>query len=211
MTYITTPHDPPEIWASHATYTGQLAFDVGANSGMTTQMYAANFDHVVAFEPCRESFRRLVEILPSNATAVPFALGSSARMLELESTELLDGYGELKTGDSMELFWGQVTGSRLVPCVTLDQMSEAFGYPDFVKIDTEGSELEIMLGGEQTFLKQPAFLIEIHSRENGKMIRGWLQTIYADVEVVRNPAYPLDPDGMWATHYYVRGGSDHHQ
>lgn len=203
--WITSPHDPPDIWQSHSTYTGQLAFDVGANSGMTTQMYAANFDRVVAFEPCRESYRQLVEICPSNCVPVPFALGSHPGMIQLEETEVLAQFGELKFGDQPLLPWGQTSGYRSVPRVTLDQMSEVFGFPDFVKIDTEGSEVEIVAGGRRTFEHCPEFLIEIHTRENGKTIRGWLATVYGEqVEVVRHSGYPLDPDGLWANHYYVR-------
>ncbi len=195
--------DPVEVWATYETYRGGLAFDVGANGGMTSRIFAPNFERVVAFEPCVESFVALTEDCPPNVTPMPVALADRAGLLTLERTDVLVGLGELKLGDSMERIWGPTTETRTVPAMTLDSATDMFGPPDFVKIDTEGSEAIIVEGGIYTFREcQPRFVIEVHAAANGEQILETLDDY--NITLFRHPAYK-PTSSLYADHYYLIG------
>jgi hypothetical protein len=65
--------------------------------------------------------------------------------------------------------------------VTLDSLDLA---PDVIKIDVEGAEYDILVGGEQTLLRHdPALLIEVHVRKirhflhKERHVRKYLQSL----------------------------------
>ncbi len=153
----------------------ELAFDVGANGGMVARQLAPRFFNVVACEPAVESYERLVTDLPENVTALQVAVSAHDGEVTLRETSLTESLGELFTDDTLS--WGQHVGLRTVKSRTLDSLSNAYGYPDFIKIDTEGHEVEIMEGGPETFKRKPRFVIECHSREKGnevqRILREW--------------------------------------
>lgn len=59
--------------------------------------------------------------------------------------------------------------------LTLDEASERFFFPDFIKIDVEGGELEVLMGGERTLARHPALIIEVHSDELERRCDGFLR------------------------------------
>lgn len=124
----------------------KLVFDVGANIGQTATDIAGRFPEakIHAFEPSPKSYRKLVDATASfpNVTTHNIALGSSAATLALtqrsDSTmnRLLPGAAEatpktvmveVRTG--VELFH-EVQATRI----------------DFLKIDTEGHDYEVLMG-----------------------------------------------------------------
>lgn len=180
MQVVDFESDPPEIWDLYRTLTGRLAFDVGANGGMTTELLVGGFGKVVAFEPASESFAALLELHERNSdiAPVPFAVSDHGGSVELyETTKAMGDYGELVSDVPALAAWGERTGSRVVPATTLDDAAKVWGLPDFVKIDTEGHELPIVEGGSKVFESGPRFVIEVHEHGQGVKIAGLLDAV----------------------------------
>lgn len=201
IAYVDFRSDPREIWDRYKTYRGDLAFDIGANGGMVANILAANFESVIAFEPCEESFQQLRNSARPNVVPEMVAVSDFDGEVTLLEAEKTMGMGELVTGTSLPMAWGATTGERTVPAITLDAAVETYGIPDFIKIDTEGHELAIVEGG-LTFLTdhEPRLLIEVHSEENGKVIREHLA--HRLMDEVRHQAYTPD-SYYWTNHYYL--------
>jgi len=125
------------------------AIDVGAHVGLWSRPLVEQFDHVVAFEPMGE-FRKLLRqnVTSERLTVVPVALGNHSGSVAME-------YPAGRTG---ECHVAETNGGEL-PICRLDDFD--FGPIDYIKIDTEGFELDVLRGAEQTLRQwQPVVTIE---------------------------------------------------
>lgn len=126
----------------------RMAVDIGAHIGLWARSMTNKFDSVVCFEPCEE----FAEILIKNAPNVTFihkcALGDTKNSVKLNVQQDNTGMTHVVRGE---------VGT--VPMYPLDH----FGLDnvDFVKIDVEGYELEVVKGGYETFKRNnPVVIIE---------------------------------------------------
>jgi FkbM family methyltransferase len=196
-------YDPEEvhdrIWGG---FSGATGWDIGANEGQSVDRMVTQFGHVLAFEPAWESFVRLaadwagdprVDVFRLAAGAEPGWLELSVCPHAIEGGQLIATHMIADPGTDNPWFSNEVS-RRTVGCVTLDLVAELRGeVPDFVKIDTEGGEADILRGacvlvtGGKT-----DFLVEFHSprlrRECEALLRGYA------IERVRNPGFAGDPD-----------------
>lgn len=161
ITRLDDHKDQAGAWDVLEAASGKLALDVGANIGQSTAVLAAHFDRVVALEPCVESFAILDAEMSDNVERLGFAASAFCGELRLTESARSIATGQLTTGSG--LAWGKTIGERLVPSVTLDQLILTYGQPDFVKIDTEGHEVEVLRGWTGP---KCSVLIEVHSANN---------------------------------------------
>lgn len=206
MSKVTFASDHPDVWAMYPTLKGHLAFDIGANGGMVTEMLAPNFDHVVAFEPCKESADELRALHLENVTVNEVAVTTSNGTIWLEEMDRSTaGMGELVTASAeteLSKFWGTKTGDREVPAVRLDTCFDLYGRPDFIKIDTEGHEREVVESGEQKLnVWHPRMIIEIHRADYGEAIRNLLSTYSWDTYL--HPIYQKRHSSLLNQHYWM--------
>lgn len=200
--------DPPYVWNKLDRVTGGRAFDIGANGGMTARTFAGHFDEVVACEPAIESYQHLCSDLPENVTPLNIAVSDVTGEIELEERDITLPLGELVTpaaGLGETGTWGNHVGRRQVRAVTLADLVDEYGAPDFIKIDTEGHERPIVEGGLD-FLREhrPNMVIEIHDRASGDWI---LEALGAPAELVRHPAYPPGSDRFHHHYWLIYTGS----
>ena len=57
-----------------------------------------------------------------------------------------------------------------VQSITVDSMIERYGMPDFIKIDTQGFELFILKGAENTLKNKPVLLLECEKKQEKRLI-----------------------------------------
>jgi FkbM family methyltransferase len=133
---------------------GALAFDIGAHVGNRTRVFRALGAHVIALEPhprlaalLRRIFRRDPDVAVEQ-----YAVGSEVRTVTLHicdrnptiSTTSEEWAGKIADAPGFSRFRFERTAS--VPQTTLDELIARFGTPDFVKIDVEGSEDNVLAG-----------------------------------------------------------------
>lgn len=196
--------DTAEIFQIMQESTGRLCFDIGANGGFLSQIFAEHFDTVVAVEPCIESFDDLHSLwhIP-NLIPLNVAISDRDGTVELGVKRLTHAWGELFTGDSLS-HWGPDYDKREVTSKTLDSLAETFGLPDFVKIDTEGHEVKVLAGGTKVFQSAPRFVIEVHGKSLGEQCQQFLSSYDLAYRIVRHTAYRPEI-GDWFNHYWLVG------
>lgn len=138
-----------------------VVIDIGACIGDHTVSYAKMVGyggHVEAFEPNAEAF----ECLLHNTEDLPqvlcwyYALGKEASGGEMErSTVEPDNLGAMQVKPN--------AGNGSFRIVALDELGLDLQRIDFIKIDAEGMEPDILAGARKTILKfKPVMLIEVN-------------------------------------------------
>lgn len=125
---------------------GGIVFDIGANEGRMTQTFSELGASVVAVEANPALADKVhARYGPRRVTVESVAVGAESGVAELR-LGVYNGHSTLsadwqdRTGDAR---WG---GSITVPVTTLEALVERYGVPDFVKIDVEGFEAEVLAG-----------------------------------------------------------------
>lgn len=142
-------------------------FDIGANDGVKSKLFLQTGVSVVAVEPMPDCVKQLKQL----ATRFP--------QLQVVDAAVSDsiGTGKLHIGSHSEISTlsdkmiseytipGKVgwSGEIKVKTTTLDSLFEAFGTPDFLKLDCEGHDHVIL-----KTLNQPVQLIEFEFLERFK-------------------------------------------
>lgn len=142
---------------------GMVVLDIGANIGETTMAFsklAGETGKVFSFEPDPQTFGRLQKHLELNACAnvIPVNKG-----LGREEAEFFLEEGEHNSGGNRIAPGKQAQGKKIA-VTTLDRFLEAHDVAkvDFVKIDVEGYEYNVLLGAVKTIDQhRPSFFIEL--------------------------------------------------
>jgi FkbM family methyltransferase len=137
-----------------------VCVDVGANVGAYSQMLARYTNaHIYSIEPASAAFKELEKVAATHRgriQTVNAALGSSTGTATLYLRE------HLSEKATLDIHSGK--GSALqeeVRLTTLDALADELQITkvDFIKIDTEGYELEVFKGMQETLLKcRPKFI-----------------------------------------------------
>jgi FkbM family methyltransferase len=157
----------PQEYAALKTCTrrGATVFDVGANVGAYTLLFAqwvGAAGRVYAFEPAAASRAGLVRHLTIN--------GLTPRVLvRNEAVAARGGHrGFVAVGTHGDNRLASAAGESTidVPVVSLDEFCDASdAQPDVIKIDVEGAELEVLRGARRTIARRAstlALFVELH-------------------------------------------------
>lgn len=128
-----------------------IVVDIGAHIGTFAIPIAKEVEKVIAFEPSADAFPFLVQNAKENKVevdAINKALGEQA------------GSGKIVVRNASNAGANILVKGGDIPVVTLDSEVER---ADFIKIDVEGMELEVLLGGVQLIERsRPVVLFEVN-------------------------------------------------
>jgi len=156
---------------------GMVFYDLGANIGFFSLLAArlvGATGKVFSFEPDPEIADRLRRNIGrngfTNTTVVEAGIWSASGNLSFVAADLSSpdrGVGKFVVRD--DAMAGTPTRS-----VALDDFVRSAPYPDAIKCDIEGAEVEAFRGAEKLLeAGHPMILCEIHSNENDKFLRDY--------------------------------------
>lgn len=134
-----------------------VCFDIGANVGFYSLIFARRARSVYAFEPNPRNIRYLQEIMKlnrvTNVEILPWAVTDAEGRAMFREAEH-HGEGRLDK-----------EGTIPVPTVTCDAFcGRASVTPDVMKIDVEGAELAVLKGAERIIKsRRPTILLSTHA------------------------------------------------
>lgn len=151
----------------------KMMFDIGANVGNVSQFFSPICERVICFE-ANPNLVRYLNMRFKNSNVIVDGRGLS------DKTEIKTF--NIATADTISTFssdWinksrfaGQYSwGNQVdVQTTTLDSIIEEYGVPDYIKIDVEGYELEVLLGLTK-LLKNTIFSFEWAEEEYEKILK----------------------------------------
>ena len=140
--------------------------DIGASTGTTSSPFIDSFEKIYCFEPNPNSFKELSKF--SELTCHNYALGNTneKKLLVMNTTTQNPEHGSLS--DTRTETWDK-TETYEVEIKRLDDFK--FDFVDFIKIDTEQYELEVVQGALKIIKKhKPTIFFENKRGEADQVI-----------------------------------------
>lgn len=139
-----------------------LIFDIGANLGSTVKIFIKKSEKIVAFEPNKLLVDNLKEIFKHDNVIIDTRALSNkvgTKVFNVSNADSLSTFSEDWIHNSR--FSNTITWDTQieVETTTLDNIIEEYGIPDYVKIDVEGYEYEV-LSSLTKFLPDTLFAFE---------------------------------------------------
>jgi FkbM family methyltransferase len=172
------------------------AVDIGANVGSWTHLLAGEFSSVTAVEADGRAYEVLSAGLPGNAVAIYGAACSVNGDVLLysrpssEQSSLLEVHPIGAAGCAHAPVRDVVT----VHGFTLDALCPHGA--DFIKIDIEGAEVDVLAVASAGVWSRATFLVECHATFD--QVVKELMRLGKDVERVPHPHSDAHPDHCWA-------------
>jgi len=150
-----------------------IIFDVGANFGFMSLQFskAVPYGHVYAIEPTHYAFKRLKKNLRLNPnlsnriTAVQaFFSDKNQKKHEMKAFSSWKVYGKNDKREIHPIHSGAMKSTEGVEAIRLDNFCKSANIEkvDFIKIDTDGNEHEVLIGAEKIIAKnRPVVIFEI--------------------------------------------------
>jgi FkbM family methyltransferase len=130
-----------------------LVFDIGANVGTMTTIFASLGGRVVAVEPNPDCAKHIERALSRDVVQVlQAAVGERNGFAELNVSDRKDKMSSLSSdwvqavSRANQRYIGHWNRKLKVPMITLDSLIERFEMPFYIKIDVEGYEEEALKG-----------------------------------------------------------------
>lgn len=158
---------------------GDTCIDVGANLGYYSFLYAkyvGNTGKVISFEPELENFSLLQRgILANNfanISAYQAAVGAKQETLTLYKSK--DNLGDHRTWETSGREKVQIA------CVSLDKFLQDLPKVDFLKVDTQGYEILVLMGAQQLIKRSPNLILALEYWPLGIKGSGGTQQAFSD-------------------------------
>ncbi|MDE0863623.1 MAG: FkbM family methyltransferase [Rubripirellula sp.] len=139
-------------------------FDVGANEGDYTRFMCKAFPSSRAFaiEPHPQTYARMVSSVPNNVTALNVAAGSQPGNLQLYDSSSHNGTSHASLYPEATSSQSNTTAIE-IDIDSLDRIALAneIDHIHFLKIDTEGHELEVIKGAQSLIANDAISVLQI--------------------------------------------------
>lgn len=162
-------------------------FDIGANIGVHTIEFARQGKSVISFEPQRYIFQMLCANIALNSLfnvhAIWGAVGESESVIDIPFVDYKQpgSYGNLELRQVTNEYMGQIDRSinEKVQLYAIDKMD--LPPPDFIKIDVEGMESNVIEGAKETLKKQKPIVMVEYIKSDRNILSRNLQTLGYDI------------------------------
>jgi FkbM family methyltransferase len=125
----------------------KLIFDIGANTGRTIEIFKNVCDKVVAFEP-NPILKNILENKYLNQNIIIDGRGISnkigKKIFNISNADTISTFSEDWIENSRFTKYYNWDKKIEVETTTLDSLIEEYGIPDYIKIDVEGYEYEVL-------------------------------------------------------------------
>jgi FkbM family methyltransferase len=172
------PLSPEDRFFLSLGLTGETVYDIGSHIGILTLFFSravGEMGKVISFAPNPETFATLCKNVQmnglTNVKLVNAGLGEKRGTLPLVYGEREGALGTMNEALQVELLnnkRGIKPRTSLVEVYPLDEyiLANSLPDPDFVKIDVEGYEYNVLLGMQDTVRRcKPALVVEIHGMD----------------------------------------------
>jgi FkbM family methyltransferase len=184
----------------------RVAFDVGANVGDWIERLlsvAPEISRVYAFEPSRSAYDRLSSrSFPSSVVSRQIGFSSNPGTATLHVFGEASGMNSLHDRRGLEDGWGigPATSTEDVTLDTLDRFceSEKISAVDFLKIDTEGHEVDVLEGARESLSKGIFAMIQFEYGGTYIDSRRLLKDVFALFTPVNYTVFLVTPHGLVA-------------
>lgn len=125
-----------------------LVFDIGANVGNTVDIFIKYAKKVVAFEPNPELWNQLrYKFNKKNVTVDPRAISNRCGIQNFYISDFhtLSTFSEDWIQNSRFSYTSSWNLQLEVETTTLEKIIDEYGIPDYIKIDIEGYEFEVLI------------------------------------------------------------------
>ena len=180
---------------------GGVMLDVGANIGNHALYLADIFDEVHCFEPSPKVADRLEENVglnhARNIQIHRLGLGSSVGTVPFSTDENL-ALGKFLHGESK--------GAELLPVTTGDKWIADAGLQrfDYIKIDVEGFEDEVLLGLRETIRRfRPLVSFEYSGQSNDRPLFEAIRSVLAGYEIYEPVLEPSSANSAGKIRFYL--------
>jgi len=156
-------------------FQGKTVFDVGAYVGIFTMFFAravGRTGKVIAFEPNPRNYDELAYNVKlndlDNVTIMKIGLGRGNEQMALAVDPIFPARGTLEKDRKGRMLRKGGARSVAIEVSSLDSLMETMKLPrpDFVKLDVEGFEMDVLYGMVETINNcKPNLLVELPNRE----------------------------------------------
>ena len=156
-------------YALHQVKNFNTAIDIGGNIGFWSRDFCDRFDNVIIFEPDASNIECLEANLSGKKNYDLHRVGLGSKQ------ETKTFYKSLTTSGGHSFFRDQVFEEQVEESQLEIKRLDDYGIQNvgLIKIDTQGSEYDILLGGRETLEKNNAVLnIEIEHKSKQQKIQG---------------------------------------
>jgi FkbM family methyltransferase len=211
-----------ERFLKNLDYSRKTIFDVGGYVGILTLFFAravGNSGKVVTFEPNPTNFEELLYNVRlnrlTNVTLVPIALGRESRKMTLMLDPLYPSRGTLAKNLQEECLKRGNARFVEVEVDSLDNQMrlQSLPTPNFIKIDVEGFEEDVLCGMAETIqVHKPDLFIETHGVMHQEIVENLLSAGYSiyhvesDTNVVSSDC-PMVLGHLFCTHTICPGSN----
>lgn len=155
-----------------------MILDIGAHVGESILFYKKIFHNptIHSFEPCPTTFQKLRKLSSADVHIHKYALGGKVKesiffVSELSSTSTLilpntDSKYHKYKAKILRIDPNKIYSSIIVKCTTVDEFCKKIEIVDLLKIDTEGSELNVLQGASNSLQTGKIKVIQFEQHSN---------------------------------------------
>ncbi len=145
----------------------QSIIDIGANTGQFAKDIRKEIPNakIISFEPIKDSFAELCQNMAddTNFQAFNVAIGEKNQKTEINRSSYSPSSSLLKMSETHKTLYPHTRGQSFeeIEVKRLDDLTLDLAGEILIKVDVQGFEDRVIVGGRQTFAKARAIILEI--------------------------------------------------